>query len=437
MMKNTNLFILDADLKPLHVIDEYRSLIWTQRYRAVGGCELYVEADTPAAAFLTCGNYLVRPDDFQMVCRINRVELDVDAEEGNYLIVNGKDAKCLIDQRIIWGTYYCNGNVENFVRSLVISQMIGGASAERQMRKPNDSNYYLLTLGDSAGLTDVITEQVSYKNLGEKIRDYCTVFGWGYRAKFDTTSESFKFELYKGTDRIGSVVFSEKFENLSETKNVYDATNLGNVALIGGEGEGKLRALSTYGNGESGVNRYESFIDAKDMSSKAKYGDITTTFPGGQIKRATSTEYVYTVNPLDVIILDSAQLAALRIDYPDGSVVTIDGVVYYRMPNRIVASVGNNPNPPNDAEVLVSEVVYDTFMQARAAEKMAEYGAITTFEGTIIPDITYTFNSDYYLGDIVGIDAGGGSIIPARIIEMTETIDETGYRLDPTYELID
>ena len=84
-----------------------------------------------------------------------------------------------------------------------------------------------------------------------------------------------EFELYEGIDKsyeqnVNSyVVFSDEFDNLAKTEYEYDKEDFANAALIGGEGEGSARKYQTIGESE-GLERYELFVDAKDISSNNK-----------------------------------------------------------------------------------------------------------------------------------------------------------------------
>ena len=125
-----DVYVLNPNLEVLGVIDSHKSLIWANRYREVGDCELYVPANQTNLALLQKNNYLFRLDD-DMVCRIQKIELTTDPDDGNYLVVYGYDVKNWLDQRIVLGTMSANGNQENFIRSMVYNALGAGAAADR------------------------------------------------------------------------------------------------------------------------------------------------------------------------------------------------------------------------------------------------------------------------------------------------------------------
>ena len=427
-----DVFVLDKNLLPVGVIDSYKSLIWVNRYIDVGECELYMPATSDAVNLLQMGYYLSRIDD-DMVCQIKKVEIDTDVDDGNYLIVTGYDVKGLLDQRIIWGTMTADGNLEDFIREMVTKTVITPSLGARAMLKANGSP--LVQLGNKANFNEVITEQTSYKNVGEKIRDYCETNKWGYRFVMD--NGAFWFQLYKGTDRSRSVIFSEDYENLDTTKYVEDNTNLGNVALVAGEGEGSDRSRNVSGYVE-GTNRYEIYVDAKDISQTITWADLTDIYPttddGGQGYIASSGGgYVYKLNYLNVDIVDADQLAQLKINYPSGQVVSIDGVQYYQVYNVTIANLPSNA-PQDEDNVTLWAIIYEVYLLTRGYEALAEYGSTTSFEGTVEPDITFTYKQDYFLGDIVTVENSFGISLAARIIEVVEVNDDNGYAVEPKFQ---
>lgn len=428
-------YVLNSDLQAVGIIDSYKSLIWAKRYNTVGDCELYVPATTENLAMLQKGYLLTRSDD-DMVCQIKKLELDTDAENGNYIIATGYDVKRWLDQRVVWSTMTANGNAEVFIRNMV-DKALGNASLfARQI--VNSQGQRIFYLGTLAGFTDVLSEQVSYKNVGEKVREYCLKFGWGYRVIL--YNGILYFSIYKGTDRTASVIFSDNYENLIATKYLEDETNMGNVALVAGEGEGSARARNVSGYEES-ADRYEVYVDAKDISKTITWGDLIAIYPttdsGGQgyISGSAAAGYTYKLNYLNVQIIDSDQLTWLQTNFPSGQQVTIGGVNYYQVYNEAVANIPSN-SPDSGDNVTLTNIVYSVYLLTRGYEKLAEYGAVTSFEGTIEPNTTFIYKQDYFLGDLVTVENEYGVSVGARITEVIEVSDDSGYSVQPKFEYI-
>ena len=428
-----DVYVYNKNLELVGIIDSYKSLIWANRYRELGDCEIYCEASLTNLNLLQMSFYLGRTDD-SMVCRITKIELDTSAEEGNYLIITGQDVKGFLDQRIIWDTAICTGAVETFIRDLVRDAAIRPGISARAFRTADTR--VMISLGTAAGFTEQLNEQVSYKNLGEKIRDYCTTYGWGYRMTLGLTTygnlPTLVFELYKGTDRSNSVFFSDEYENLSSTQYVNSREGIQNVALVGGTGEGAARLKATYGTASS-IDRFEVFLDQKSLSTVIKYKDLKQIYTGGLFV-ASGGKYIYRAPSYDVLIIDEAHQTWLEAYYT-GTVVTVSGVEYYRIINADLATLATN-SPTDDTDVTLTELIYHSYLLNAGAEAVADKGETETFSGSVIPDVTFIYRQDYFLGDIVHVENEFGISADARITEVVESENENGYSVEPSYEYI-
>ena len=440
-----DIYVYDGNLNCVGVVDDYASLIWASRYKEVGDCELYVAATQTNLDMLQIGRYLARrvgdifdlartPDD--MVCRITKVELTTSAESGDYITVTGIDVKSLLDQRVIWSTTTAQGNAESFVRQLVTDALISPTENGRQALKPDQTA--LLSLATAAGFTEESTEQVSYANLGEKIREICARYGWGYRFKRSLTG--FLFDLYKGTDRHETVVFSDDFDNLISTDYIIDATEITNVALVGGSGEGASRYLEPAGTA-TGTARYEVFVDARNVSNEIKYEDLVAAYPlvadGGYGSIVSDHgQYFYQMSRFDAQIYDANELARLQAKYPGGLVVeSVSGDRYYRVTNVNIAALPSGSPSANDSVTLLY-IAYAPRLVSLGYDAIAGSGVKETFDGEIDPLGGFKYFEDFYLGDLVLIKNKYGIRAVARIVEIDEVHDASGNRVMPKYEYI-
>ena len=422
------IYVYNQSVELIGIITKYKSVIWANRYAKTGDCELYLPATSENIEKLKIGYYLGRPDD-NMICRIDKIEIKTDAEEGNYLTVTGTDVKGMLDQRIIWGTVGCGGALaEPFVRRIVQTQLINAVNTARWMTKPDGTT--LFTLGTLANLTENDYQQFSYTNLGEFVRGYCDLFGWGYRVWNNTGI--FQFEIYKGTDRSASVVFSREFDNLLGSDFVDNYQDLANVALVGGEGDGASRKTNSFG-GATGVDRYEIFVDRKTMSSEITYSELKATYPlTGEGGRGYLSGTGYYYRELYIQIMDNAERTWLANNYPTGVEVTVNGELYYYLEDVKIASLPSSSPSDND-KVTLTNLIYYVYMLNAGMEELSKHGETIAFDATILPEVTFRYRSDYYLGDIVTILDDFGNEAQARISEVIEVFDENGYSCNPQF----
>jgi len=267
-----NFYLLDDDLNYIQLIEVYTSMIWTTRYYTAGDFELYTPATEKLLNTLQRGYYIVRDDDLTQAMIISNFEVKTDVENGDYITVTGQSLKSILNRRIIWAQTVLNGNVETMARKLVTDNAINPTIAARKIPR--------LVLGDTIGLTGTIEAQYTGDNLGETLTAIGQTYGIGYDVLLDLENKQFKFVLLQGQNRTYNqdvnprVVFSNEFENLLTTDYTYNSDNYKNVALVAGEGEGTARTTATIGTA-SGLDRYELFVDARDVSSND--GEITAT----------------------------------------------------------------------------------------------------------------------------------------------------------------
>ena len=379
------IFVYDSDLTPIGIIDRYNSFIAAKRYKENGDCEIYLPASSDALELLKMGRFVGETDD-SVIYRINYIELTTDAENGNFITIKGIDSKAFIDQRICDGTNIVKGRAEAFIVKLVNDALGSSASSARAI--PNFAAV-------DGGLPDVITEQVSYKNIGEKVREYCERFGWGYKSEL--SNGQLIFSVYKGADRSNTVVFAPQYENISTSDYAEDRTNMGNVAYIGGQGEGADRIREQVGTA-TGADRYEKFVDAREMSTKVTFEQVTEGYPGGIITIDTGGQYYYSV--------DGVQIAKVETYSPQSS---------------------------DQCELM--DDIYREQLDAKGRDELANYAASVSFQSEIV-NRTFEYGKDWFLGDIVKIENEYGITVNARITEIIEVEDENGYSLQPSFEYL-
>lgn len=264
--------VLDTSFNLVGVVDDYISVIWRPAYYDIGDFELYIDATSEAVELLKRNYYLVRDTDilvdedknvtYSNVMIIKNFTLTTDAETGDKLTYTGKELKYILNQRIVWSQTNLSGTAENAIRRLVTENAISPSNSNRII--PN------LTLGVSAGLTDSIEKQLTGDKLDQAIIDICTAYNYGWEVY--VYNKTMVFIVYKGINRsycqtdIPYVVFSDEFDNILNSTYELNSESYANTTLIGGEGEGSERIYRTLNNENSGLDRYEIFTDARDIS---------------------------------------------------------------------------------------------------------------------------------------------------------------------------
>lgn len=314
------------------IVENPTSAIWTRRYQQPGDFELYLPATAEMLALLADDYYITRSDAPEVMI-IEHVEFKSDADEGDYILVSGRGAECLLDRRIIWQQTALSGRVDAGLYRLIRENAIAPDNTARAlpllMEKPD------LT-------TETINAQYTGTGLLDAVQEICKAYGLGFRAVVEDRSIiTPAIEIIQGTNRSegqdvhSPVIFSAEFENLLSSSYVMDTTNVKNVALVAGEGEGKARKTVTLGT-SSGMARRELFVDARDLSSND--GEISEADYSAQLAaRGAEKIAEYQITEAFDGEIDTANTFVLDEDYTLGDIVTVENEYGIRKNARVTA----------------------------------------------------------------------------------------------------
>lgn len=279
--------IRDENREIVGVIDTAQSIIWHSVYFGVGDFEIFTQATAEALSLLKVGRYITRPNNAE-VGIVEKIERTDTESDGQMLAVTGRFAKALLDRRLIYrlsgsvnAPTILRGNVEEAVREVVKNNAISCPFDSRR-------NIPVLSLGEFANTEKTIIDengnaaqkQVSFENLLTYTDGVLEEYGLSAFVAFSTYDNALRYTVFEGTDRslgnaggFAPVVFSQEFDNLSDSVYTFDSAPERNVALIGGAGEGMERFYSLIGAAQSGLNRRELFVDASSISRTYKDED--------------------------------------------------------------------------------------------------------------------------------------------------------------------
>lgn len=255
-----NVYVLDTSYEPIAVVDTFSSLIWTKRYYTCGDFELYVPADKRLLDILKPDYYLIRDDD-DSVMIIEKLEIQTDVEDGDYYIVSGRSLESILLRRVFAGQFILDnsGTMSDAVQAMVTFCTTDWSVLRTDRQIPG------LTVAANE-LDGAMKVQFTGQTLLDGITSICQQRGLGIKMTIEGTN--LVITIYEGSEV--NVVFSPEFDNMINSKYVFDKTMLANEAMIGGEGEGNERQWSNVRRGStrySGLARREIFVDARDVSS--------------------------------------------------------------------------------------------------------------------------------------------------------------------------
>lgn len=480
-----NLFVLNQDFEVLSIVDTYKSLIWTDRFKECGDFELVKSMNLELLQYIKQDNYLWRNDSEHLMI-IEKLLIKSDAETGSEITISGRSLESILDRRIVWGLKILSGNFQDEIEALLNENVISPSKEERKI-----ANFVFEKSTDPA-ITDLrIEAQYTGDNLYDIITAACADHGVGFKITVNNQKQ-FVFKLYTGDDRSYSqtmlpyVVFSPTFDNIIDSNYMESRSALKNVTLVGGEGEGAERRYTAVGN-ISGLSRREIFTDARDLSSDIsedfseefdfteyagqvfnnssktfvsdsnfnsckvdvsayagriisisipKYNNANKVAPGyATILVDASKNYISTLKAWEKYDEDSESRGGLEtyeIKLPDDakyiytsmySQAAIDADIYYGELDDFECSA-----------IKLSNDEYISLMRQRGRETINENKEIMSFEGQADTTMMFQYGKDFFTGDIVQVADEFGHEVTARVTEVITSEDESGYTTYPTFE---
>ena len=287
--------IRDSATRKIIGIVEGAELQFDYAWNGCGDLDIYCMTTPNNLELLKQGRYVTIPNEVDYVdydgnkyCniwRINKVEKKNDAIGGSFIIATGKEAKCIVGNRIIRYMAVLKGNLLSSIKDILFEQnIINPTDINRKIPEFvfEQPNFEIAIVDENGNATET---QVTYDNLLDYTESLYSTYDIGARLRLNLTDLKLYYSIYQSGDRSDEVIFSQANENILNTNYSEDWTNYKNYVLVGGEDDANgIRKVNSIDLGVSGVDRYEGFVDAKDVSSK--YEDSS-----GVEQTMTDTEY--------------------------------------------------------------------------------------------------------------------------------------------------
>ncbi len=375
--------------------------MWQRNYYKPSSFSMQIIPTFEQFELLKKGNILLKIDDIKEAMYIDHRELEENDEDVEVLVVSGYSLTQWLDRRITLYKELEKGNAETVMRNYVNRHCINPKEANRRIDN--------LILGTNNNLGNEIDYMSHYEPLLQEIEDIATVNELGYRIDLDLETKKYAFEVYKGLDRTvnqevnSKAIFSTEFENVSNQKYIDSDNNYRNMVLVAGAGEDANRKTLTLGTENKGLDRYELFVDARDISDTKQnnYRNMVLVAGAGEdANRKTLT--LGTENKG----LDRYELFVDARDISD-------------------------TKQQGESEVSIPIEEYNKLLKVRGKEKLSECTKVETFDCTLINVNSLIYRVDFDLGDKVSIiNKKWGLMLNERIVSITETYDEEGLNID-------
>ena len=294
LQKITSIRFYNEQLEMIGEVRKHTSLIFVRRWNTYGEFEIHFDKNRPE--LFKDGNYIMLNDDPYKTGIIKYQKDDSDGYSVNSfedITIKGYSLLYLLSSRNTEPPQENNGYwvwnnkpIEDIMYDLVDNHAIHPKEKVRTID--------FLTAKESKHRGGKLTFQSRFKNLADELNTLSVQSGLGVTVWFDVDNKNFVFEVLEGIDRSYAIdnpdtyIFSKGKRNVAKRAFTHSSMEACTMAYVGGQGDGSEREIVKIGNELSGLNRWETFVDARDIEE----GQITALQDRGKTKLSEMQESV-------------------------------------------------------------------------------------------------------------------------------------------------
>lgn len=357
--------LLDENFNQVHIIDVFKSAIWTDRFFEAGDFSIKLPMTQENIFEIHIGRY-VWSSMSDRIMMVEKIVIESDSKNGSIMTISGRSLEYLMARRIIWGMRRYRTDIHNAIKAMIYENMISPSDSNRKMT-------WLYFTDNRVGRLASVQIDVQYTgdNLYSAVTELLRKHHFGISFVYEG-SEKIRVRLEEGTDRSYNqtknpfVVFSPEFDNLVSGRYASDITSLKTVALVGGPGEGSDRKYETVSSGIiHGWNRRELFINASSIRDKDEEGnDIPESTVRANLREEGTNKLGLSENQ-HLIEFDGETaehtMYTYGVDYTIGDIVQIRDSNGFNTPTRLIEFIQSQDG--NEVKY------YPTFKQDSAGEQ--------------------------------------------------------------------
>lgn len=241
-------------LKPFALVEPNEC--WFElSYYEVGEFEIYAKASAKNLAALKKGHYVKLPNK-KYLWVITSVEYTFTAGGARMISAKGKEAKYLLNKRIIQTPKELSGTLTGEIYGLVNNALGTGANSARKVNG--------FTVDTNTLLIDITGTQAPRGNLLEFVTDLLKQYNCGSICTYE--GGIIKYSIINGDVKTSSVIFSQSFDNLLASNYITNDEELGTYALVVSTVD-EVDYTQEYGTGATGIDRAEILVNS-NLSTK-------------------------------------------------------------------------------------------------------------------------------------------------------------------------
>lgn len=274
-----NLRIIDMNFNLIDEITLFESLQITTNYSGVGELDLKINRYILGANELLVDRIIFTHIKNPFVISHREIELDENGKETENWTIKALSLKSWLSKRIILPPEHTANQNKSGAAEMVMKHYVNISAVNPIDNKRKIPN---LIIAPDLRRGETISRSARFDTLFDELTTISELTGVGWTIYLDVKSKKFVFEIIVGKDLSSSqkimppVTFSPEFgtiESLEFTESKLDYKNMGYIA---GQGEGIERRIITMNENIIGHERYELYVDARDVSETIEDSEDVT-----------------------------------------------------------------------------------------------------------------------------------------------------------------
>lgn len=290
------LYTLDSLLRREEIVDQFESLIWTERFNKAGDFELLIRS-TPDTRRIFKPGLLLACNKSHRVMIVEAIENNADAEGRRRLKVSGPSLESVMNDRVArasWDdttttpAWTLTGTPGAIMRQIFHDICVTGVlNVADKVPFINEGNplYPVSTINES---TTSITMNLDPTTVLQAEMDLGTLYDLGFRLYRNYDQAQLYFDVYAGSDRttgqtaLPAVVFSPELDNLQNTTEFTSISGAKNIAYVISPVGYVVVAATAVDPAIAGLDRHVLLVNASDITDT-----VPATATARMIQRGT------------------------------------------------------------------------------------------------------------------------------------------------------
>lgn len=261
------IYTLDPSYIRTAIVDEFESLIWTERYSDLSDFTLVVKDTKANRSQFKDGVFLTHNLTDRMMVVESRLR-EITDQGLHTLKIQGRGFESILTNRTV--TPYPVGTTtwkSDAAATLgwITTRLVGFHLVDGNGRMTEDKVDELYIADTTAG-TELVHVAVELGNMFERVKSLCDSGKLGFRIQLLPTSPKLRFNVYKGRD-LRHVVFSSTLDSLTSESHLHDIQNYKNLAYVWGKDAKTNKVVAAPGLSvyREGIMRRVLHVDAGDI----------------------------------------------------------------------------------------------------------------------------------------------------------------------------